>query len=166
MGDTNENNKKESKTRKSSYTNLGGAYKIKLIILLFVALITVAFADTFEMTLIGALTTLSGIGFDLAIVSISNYGPRQKYPRRAAKFASYTICGICFFIILYFITKDTSMTNSIRAFYLSAAKEYAYIGCLIIKGFIVTFSVAGPLTEYYFNKPDNHSDDEEGKEEN
>lgn len=167
MGDTNaKNNKSRNKGKKSAYTytNLGPAYIVKTIVLFFVGLITVAFADTFEMTFIGALTSLSGIGFDLVIVSMSNNGPRQKWTIRVAKIASCIIVCVCFFMIVYFVIKDSEMMNSIRNYYLSTTGENAYIGRLIIKIIIILFSVIGPLTEYFYNKPNDNSDDEEEDE--
>lgn len=150
-----------NKTVKNSYTNLGTAYKAKMFVLLFVGLVTVACADTFESTLIGTLTTLSGICFDLVIVSISNYGPRQKWIMRMAKFASSIIICICISIIVYFIAKESEMVNSIRIWYLNIAKDNANLGLIIIKIIIIIFSVIGPLTEYYYNKPNDNFDDEE-----
>ena len=61
MGDTNATNNK-NRTGNTGYTNLGAAYKAKTFILLLIGFVTVAYADTFEMAIIGALTTLSGIG--------------------------------------------------------------------------------------------------------
>lgn len=160
MGDTNAIAGK-NRNGNNGYTNLGIAYKIKMLVLLFIGLVTVAYADTFEMTIIGALTTLSGIGFDLVIVSISNCGPRQKWPMKMAKIGSHIIVCICFFIVAYFFTKDTEMVKSIRNYYLSTAGEYAYVVCLIIKVIIILFSLIGPITEYFYNKPNSHCDDEE-----
>lgn len=162
MGDTNVKiNKEQNKNVKNSYTNLGAAYIAKTIVLLFVGIITIAFADTFRMTFIGALTTLSGISFDLFIVTISNNGPRQKWPRKIAIIASCISIGICFFIIVYFVTAETAMMNNIRNYYFNSTGENAYIGCWVIKAVILIFSVIGPVTEYFHNKPNDRLDDEE-----
>ena len=158
MGDTNV---KSNKSEKNSYTNLGSAYIVKTIVLLFVGCITIAFADTFRTTFIGALTTLSGISFDLVIVAISNNGPRQKWPRKMAKIASSITIGICFCILLYFVTNGTELVNNIRDYYISRAGERADIGCWVIKAAILIFSLIGPITEYFFNKPNDSLDDEE-----
>ncbi len=160
MGDTNATNNK-NRTGNTGYTNLGAAYKAKTFILLLIGFVTVAYADTFEMAIIGALTTLSGIGFDLFIVSNSNYGPRQKWPMRMAKIGSNIIVCICFVIIVYFLIKDSDLVENIRNYYLSTTGEYASVGCLIIKLIIILFSLIGPITEYFYNKPNDYYDDEE-----
>lgn len=160
MGDTNATRDK-NRTGNIGYTNLGMAYKIKTLILFLIGILTVVYADTFEMTIIGALTTLSGIGFDLVIVSNSNCGPRQKWPMKMAKIGSHIIVFVCFFIIVYFLTKDSETVKSIRNYYLSTTGKYAYVGCLIIKVIIILFSLIGPMTEYFYNKPNDNCDDEE-----
>lgn len=160
MEDTNVKSNKNKKVE-NSYTNLGTTYIVKIFILAFVGIITIAFADTFTMTFIGALTTLSGISFDLVIVSISNNGPRRKWPRKIAKVASAISIGICFLILVYFVIKETKMMNDIRDYYFSNTGEHAYIGCWVIKVVILIFSVIGPATEYFYNKPNDRLDDEE-----
>lgn len=158
MGDTNV---EDNKNVKKSHTNLGPAYKGKTIVLFLVALITIAYADTFKMTFIGALTTLSGISCDLVIVLFSNNGPRQKWPRRIAKIASCITIGICCLIIVYFITRDSQMMLTMRDYYFRTMGEHACLGLWGVKVAILIFSVIGPITEYFYSKPNDELDDEE-----
>lgn len=149
MGDANENKEGKKKYRSTNYTDLGEVYFFKIVCFLIIATITVAYASTFESTLIGMLTTLTGVGFDLHILLKSNYGPSLKWQRKLVNIVKKVIIIICAFVIAYFLIKSTiTITEKIE----NVQNQIK----LICKGVIVVFAFIGPVTEYFFNKPNNN----------
>ena len=149
MSEITKEEKSELKTgnnhyiKNNGYTNLREIYYYKGIVFLFIAWFTVLWANTFEGLLVGALTTIIGIYFDVLIVSRSNYGPRQKIMHKFAKIAQFALFIICALIIVYFVTRNMIVLAE-------GTKNFL---ALIVKCAIFSAALVGPITEFCFNKP-------------
>ena len=77
-----------------NYTNLIQTYIYKLIVFLGVAALTLCQAKTFNALLVGAISYLIGILFDLLIIAKTNSGPKLKIRRSCSYFLHYLLMVI------------------------------------------------------------------------
>lgn len=127
-----------------NYTNLTGTYIYKGIVFLGVAALTLWQSKTFNALLIGAISYLIGILFDLLIIAKTNNGPKLKL-RRGLSYILHYFLMVIIMVMLFFLVGNVITDKSVQE-----------IITLVIYILVGGYTVMGVLMEIISNWPANN----------